>query len=111
MLTGHLHRYGQRLTLERLGQSGSDTSRVIWSVTPQGDPNTDSPLPVWTLPTPFWVSPTDRFRLTADYDNVSGTEWPAMAAIGAYVLSEHSSDAKADESSERRTQEGTDHAP
>ena len=89
LLTPHLHRYGKRLALEAL--DGTGRPRLIWQVEPLEDAaSPEFSLPSWTPDFAWRVTPNDRFRLTAEYENPTSYDWPAMAALGAFFVPEAS---------------------
>lgn len=85
-LSSHLHWYGQRLKLETLEDSGDGTPRLIWEARPQTGPHSEFRMPYWIPASEWHVTPQDRFRLTAEYDNPTNQDWPAMGVIGAYIV-------------------------
>ena len=86
VMTAHLHRYGQRLALEALDGAGEGTPRLIWETRPIGDPSSEFRTPYWVPPSAWHVTPSDRFRLTAEYENPTSHDWPAMGLIMVYFV-------------------------
>lgn len=83
LVTSHLHEYGKRLTLAAL-EGPEGTPRLIWEARPL--PGQEFRTPVFRPQGEWRVSPQDRFRLSAEYDNPTDKDWPAMGAIGAFFV-------------------------
>ena len=77
----HLHRYGQRFSIERLDDAEGQAPRLAWEAVPMPSETGEFRMPSWVPGENWYVTPEDRFRLSADYDNTGSEPWPAMGAL------------------------------
>ena len=84
LMLSHLHQYGQRLILEKVHEG--EAPSLIWEAKPERRSGAGFRMPEWVSAPGLLVSPSDQFRLSAEYDNPTEQDWPAMGMIFAFIL-------------------------